>query len=187
MPEKSSLAPPPRNELPWVLEAMLFASGDEPQTASAMARAAGVGEQTVRRALDQLQADYRARGLRLQHAHGAFRIVTSAQYSKYVARLLGREDGSKLSRAALETLSIIAYRQPCTRGDVEAVRGVNSDRVVAALEQRGVIEEAGRSDRPGRPKLYRPTLLFYEHFGYTGREDLPPLPEEPVAEEVDPF
>jgi segregation and condensation protein B len=187
MAENKAIAPPPRNELPWVLEAMLFASGDDPQSASAMARAAGVGEATVRRALDQLQADYRARGLRLQYAHGAYRLVTAAQYSKYVARLLGREDSARLSRAALEALSIIAYRQPCTRGEVEAVRGVNSDRVVAALEQRGVIEEAGRSDRPGRPKLYRPTLLFYEHFGYTGQDDLPPLPEEETADEVDPF
>jgi segregation and condensation protein B len=186
MPE-DKLSPPPRNELPWVLEAMLFASGDEPRSASAMARAAGVGEATVRRALDQLQADYRARGLRLQYAHGSYRIVTAAQYSKYVAKLLGRADSAKLSRAALEALSIVAYRQPCSRAEVEAVRGVNSDHVVASLEQRGLIEGAGRSDGPGRPKLYRPTLMFYEHFGYTGKDDLPPLPEEEVAEEVDPF
>ncbi len=187
MAEADSLAPPSRNELPWVLEAMLFAAGDEPQSTSALARACGVGEATVRRALTQLNEDYKARGLRLQHDGNNYRIVTAASYSRYVGRLLGREDSFRLSRAALETLSIIAYRQPCTRAEIEAVRGVNSDRMVATLEQRGVIEEAGRADRPGRPRLYRPTITFYEHFGYSGIEDLPPLPDEEPAEEVEPF
>lgn len=186
MPD-DSLAPPSRNELPWVLEAMLFAAGDEPQSTGALARACGLGEATVRRALTQLNEDYKARGLRLQHDGNSYRIVTAAPYSKYVARLLGRDDSFRLSRAALETLSIIAYRQPCTRAEIEAVRGVNSDRMVATLEQRGVIEDAGRADRAGRPRLYRPTLLFYEHFGYSGVEDLPPLPEEAPSEEVEPF
>ena len=91
----------------------------------------------------------------------------------------------RLSRAALETLTIVAYRQPCTRGEVEAIRGVNSDRIVASLEQRGLIENVGAARSPGRPRLYRPAPRFYEHFGLLGPSDLPPLPEEDDPETVD--
>lgn len=164
---------------------MLFVA-DEPQTVGALARACGVGEATVRRALEQLAGDYRARGLRLQRDRNTYQLATAPQYGKYVSRLLGKGRSPGLSRAALETLTIIAYRQPCTRAEIEAVRGINSDRMVASLEQRGLVDEAGRSDKPGRPKLYRPTMLFYETVGLAGPHELPPLPEE-MPEPVEPF
>ncbi len=175
--------PPSKTELPWVLEALLFVS-EEPQSLGALARAAGVGEGTARKALKQLAQDYEARGLRLQEDGQRYQLVTAPDYASYVAELLGGASGSRLSRAALETLTIIAYRQPCTRADVEAIRGVNSDRLIATLEQRGLVDNVGNADAPGRPRLYRTTLKFFEHFGISGPGELPPLPgdEEPRTE-----
>lgn len=174
--------PPSVNELPWVFEALLFVS-EEPLTAAALARAAGVGEGSARKALQRLAAEYEARGLRLQEDGQRYQLVTAPEYAPYVAELLGQGPGQRLSRAALETLTIIAYRQPCTRAEIEGIRGVNSDRLVAMLEQRGLIENTGQSNSPGRPKLYRTTMRFLEHFGIRSRRDLPPLPEdEPQTE-----
>ena len=169
--------PPAHGELPWVLEALLFVS-EEPQPISVLARAAGVSEGAARRGLAQLRGDYEARGLRLQDDGHNYQLVTAPEYAPYVAALVGGGPGQRLSRAALETLSIIAYRQPCSRAEVEAIRGVNSDRLIATLEQRGLIEMAGTSDSAGRAKLYRTTLRFFEHFGIQGPHDLPALPDE---------
>ena len=180
-------APPPRpsrDELPWVLEALLLAA-EEPLGPAALARATGVGERSVRTGLERLANDYEARGLRLQEEGGRYQLVTAPEYAPYVASLLGDESSERLSRAALETLTIVAYRQPCTRGEVEAIRGVNSDRIVASLEQRGLIENVGMARSPGRPRLYRPAPRFYEHFGLLGPSDLPPLPDDEPSETVD--
>ncbi|MBH76723.1 MAG: SMC-Scp complex subunit ScpB [Dehalococcoidia bacterium] len=176
--------PPSRDELPWVLEALLLAS-EEPIGPAALARVTGVGERSIRAGLERLAGDYEARGLRLQEEAGRYQLVTAPEYAPYVSRLLGDDSAVNLSRAALETLTIIAYRQPCTRGEVEAIRGVNSDRIVASLEQRELIENVGTARSPGRPKLYRPATRFYEHFGLLGPSDLPPLPEDDPSETVD--
>jgi segregation and condensation protein B len=175
--------PPPSGELPWVIEALLFVA-DEPQTLGALARAAGIGEGTARRAIDRLTADYEARGLRVMEDGGRFQLVTAPEYAPYVDALLGTGPGQRLSRAALETLTIIAYRQPCTRAEIEAIRGVNSDKLVATLEQRALIENIGQAEGPGKPKLYRTTMRFFEHFGIRSADDLPPLPrpEEPEVQ-----
>lgn len=186
MSETGGLPPPPRGELPWVLEALLFVA-EEPQSLGALARAAGVGEASARKALVQLAADYEARGLRLQDDGQHYQLVTSPAYAPYISRFLGAGDGPRLSRAALETLTIIAYRQPCTRADVEAIRGVNSNKLVGLLEQRGLIDNVGTGDGPGRPKLYRTTMKFFEHFGLGGPQDLPPLPVGRETEADSPF
>ena len=184
MTEPGKIKPPPANELPWVLEALLFTAG-EPLPASTLARAASVSEASVRRALSQLADDYKARGLRLlDDGQGNYQVGHAPEYAVYVEQLLGSGPGSRLSRAALETLAIIAYRQPCTRPEIEAIRGVNSDRLMATLEQRGLIEESGQSEGVGRPKLYRTTIKFFEYFGLSGPSDLPPLPE-PAPIEVE--
>ncbi len=175
-PERPSL-----EELPWVLEALLLAS-EEPQPAGALARATSTGERSVRRALERLADDYEARGLRLQEEGGRYQLVTAPDYAPYVASLLGDAVTQRLSRAALETLTIVAYKQPCTRAEIEAIRGVSSDRLVASLEQRGLLENVGTAHSPGRPKLYRPARQFYEHFGLRGQSDLPALPEEDQRE-----
>ena len=169
--EPEAIAPPPQAELPWVLEALLFVA-EEPQSLPALAAATGAGEAAVRRALKQLAADYEARGLRLMDDGRRYQLVTHPGFAAYVDRFLGMAPGSRLSRAALEVLTIVAYRQPCSRSEIEALRGVNSDRVVVLLE------EAGTADGPGRAKLFRTTMRFLEYFGISSPDELPPLPEQ---------
>jgi segregation and condensation protein B len=159
-----------------VLEALLFVA-EEPLSAGALAAAAGVGEGAVRRAITRLAADYEARGLRVLEDGQRYQLVTAPGYARYVARLLDAGPGQRLSRAALEVLSIVAYRQPCTRTEIEQIRGVNSDRLVTTLEARGLVEQSGQAEGPGRAKLYRTTTAFLEHFGITSPGELPPLPE----------
>ena len=183
----TEFAPPPKpsnNELPWVIESLLFAS-PEPLTVGALARACGTGEGAVRRALKTLSGDYEARGLRLQGDGSRYRLATSPGHAPYVAALLGLDDGPRLSRAALETLTIVAYKQPCTRSEIEAIRGVNSDGIMRSLELRELVEVVGQAPGPGRPNLYRTTTGFFEHFGLSGPDDLPPLPEEAEEAEIE--
>ena len=175
--------PPGANELPWVMEALLFVA-DEPQTIGALAKAAGVSDNAARKALHQLTAEYEVRGLRVMEDGQKYQLVNAPEYSKYVDELLGTGPGQRLSRAALETLTIIAYKQPCTRAEIEAIRGVNSDKLVGTLEQRGLIDHVGTGDGPGKPKLYRTTMKFFEHFGIRSLNDLPPLPREEPETEV---
>ena len=178
--------PPPAGELPWVMEALLFVA-DEPQPLGALARAAGVSDAAARKALQQLAGDYEARGLRLMEDGQKYQLVNAPEYGRYVEELLGTGPGQRLSRAALETLTIIAYRQPCTRGEVEAIRGVDSTKLIATLEQRGLIDHVGTAEGPGKPKLYRTTMKFYEHFGIRSPNDLPPLPTPEPDVEASPF
>lgn len=172
---QSSAPPPPPSELPWVLEALLFVA-DEPQTLGALARAAGVSDAAAKRALGQLTGDYEARGLRVMEDGQRYQLVSAPDYAPYIDQLLGTGPAQRLTRAALETLTIIAYRQPCTRAEIEAIRGVNSDKLVSTLEQRGLIDNVGQAEGPGRPKLYRTTMKFFEHFGIRSAAELPPLP-----------
>ncbi|WP_343386062.1 SMC-Scp complex subunit ScpB [Candidatus Amarobacter glycogenicus] len=184
MTEADAISAPPPGELPWVMEALLFVA-EEPQPLTALARAAGVSDGAARKALNQLSADYEARGLRLLEDGQKYQLGAAPAYARYVENMLGTGPGQRLTRAALETLTIVAYKQPCTRGEIEAIRGVNSDRLVAILEQRGLIENTGTAEGPGRPKLYRTTMRFLEHFGIRSPRELPPLPsapEEPLVE-----
>lgn len=176
MNEPGSQRPPSTNELPWVMEALLFVA-EEPQPLSVLARAAGVTEAAARKALTQLSADYEARGIRLLEDQGKYELGAAPQYARHIENMLGSGPGQRLTRAALEVLTIIAYKQPATRSEIEAIRGVNSDRLVAILEQRGLVEVTGTGDGPGKPKLYRTTMRFLEHFGIQSPRDLPPLPD----------
>jgi segregation and condensation protein B len=117
------------------------------------------------------------RGLRVQHHDGAWQLVTAAEVGARLATYAAREE-ARLSPAALEALAVVAYRQPCTRGDVERVRGVDSDYVMRSLLHRRLITEVGRRDTPGRPILFGTTFTFLERFGLTSVEDLPPLSSE---------
>jgi segregation and condensation protein B len=172
---------PPTGELAWVLEALLFVA-EEPLPLSSLASAAGVGEATARKALAQLTRDYEARGLRLMEDGQRYQLVTAPAYAKYIDALLGQAPGQRLSRAAIEVLTIVAYRQPCSRAEIEAIRGVNSDRLVATLEVRGLIELVGNAETTGRAKLYRTTMRFLEYFGISSPDELPPLPEQAPLE-----
>jgi segregation and condensation protein B len=130
--------------------------------------------------VEELDAHLRVErhGIRVLRQDRIFQLVTTPETGSLVARLQGAPRQTKLSAAALDTLAIIAYRQPITRQGIEAIRGVNSDRVLQVLINLGLIEETGRADGIGRPLLYGTTRAFLHAAGLTSMDDLPPLPED---------
>lgn len=134
-----------------------------------------VGE--VERAIEELAGECRERGVRIQREGDLVQMVTAPEAARYVEAFVNMDHNQRLSTAALETLAIIAYKQPITRAGIEAIRGVNSDGAVGTLLARNLIQEVGRAATPGRPVLLGVTVRFLEHFGLERREDLPPLPE----------
>jgi segregation and condensation protein B len=124
------------------------------------------------------------RGLRLQRNAGRVQLTTAPELAQLIELFLGLESTTHLSRAATETLAIIAYQQPCTRPQVDSIRGVNSDGMMKSLLSKGLVQESGRTDGPGRPILYSTTPEFLQHFGLNSILDLPPLaaPAEADAE-----
>jgi len=160
------------------LEALLFVSpGEVNPTQLAAVLDVPLGE--VERGLDELSALYTdgnsGRGLRLQRYRGRVQLTTAPQTSACVERFLDLESSSRLSRAALETLAIVLYRQPVTRPQIDAVRGVNSDGVVHSLLLKGLIQEVGRAEAPGRPILYSATTECLQYFGLSSLAELPAL------------
>src|SRR6185369_3368731 len=160
------------------LEAMLFVAA-EPVTTSQLAAALDVSNSVVERGLNELGASLASRGLRLQRHAGRVQLTTAPQLAELIERFLGLEATSHLSRAAMETLAIIAYQQPVTRPQIDAIRGVNSDSMMKSLLNKGLILESGRADGPGRPILYSTTPEFLQHFGLNSILEMPPL--APVA------
>jgi len=156
------------------IEALLFVAA-EPVTGGQLAAALEVSGAVVERALLELESALQTRGLRLQRFGGRVQMTTAPETSGAIERLLGLDATSHLSRAALETLAIIAYQQPVTRPQVDMVRGVNSDGVMKSLLSKGLIEEGGRAEGPGRPILYNTTTDFLQFFGLNSLSDLPPL------------
>ena len=161
------------------VEAMLFVAA-EPVTTAQLAEALDVSASVVERALNELDASLSSRGLRLQRHAGRVQLTTAPQLAELIERFLGLEMTSHLSRAALETLAIIAYQQPVTRPQIDSIRGVNSDSMMKSLLNKGLILESGRADGPGRPILYSTTPEFLQHFGLNSILEMPPLakPEE---------
>ena len=163
------------------LEAVLFVAG-EPVTTGQLATALDVAPSVIERGLNELDAALTSRGLRLQRHAGRVQLTTAPQLAELIERFLGLEATSHLSRAALETLAIIAYQQPVTRPQIDSVRGVNSDSMMKSLLHKGLILESGRADGPGRPILYSTTPEFLQHFGLNSILEMPSLakPEEEV-------
>ncbi len=157
------------------MEAVLFIA-ERPLATDELAALAGVAPLQAEGALGNLadELDARERGIRLQQHDGAWQLVTAPHLGARLAAYAAREE-ARLTPAALEALAIIAYRQPCTRGEVERVRGVDSDYVIRSLLHRRLIADVGRRDTPGRPVLFGTTFAFLERFGLTGTDDLPPL------------
>jgi segregation and condensation protein B len=162
------------------IESLLFVA-NEPVGLDQLEAVLEVSLEEIEHALDELEEDYEDRGLRLQRKRQWVQTVTAPDAADVVRRFLGLEASGKLSPAALEALAIIAYRQPVTRAEIEAIRGVNSDTVLRTLLTRGLIEERGRLDQVGRPILYGTTFEFLQHFGLTGLDQLPPLSENQVT------
>ena len=165
------------------IEAMLFVSA-EPVPVAQLAAALDVNATVVERGLKELDEALANRGLRLQRNGGRVQLTTAPELAVLIERFLGLEATTHLSRAALETLAIIAYQQPCTRPQVDAVRGVNSDGMLKSLLSKGLVQEAGRTDGPGRPILYSTTPEFLQHFGLSSILELPPLAASAPAEDV---
>ena len=169
------------SELPLAmkLEALLFVAA-EPVTTSQLAAALDVASSVVERGLNELDASLASRGLRLQRYAGRVQLTTAPQLAELIERFLGLEATTHLSRAALETLAIIAYQQPVTRPQIDSIRGVNSDSMMKSLLSKNLILESGRADGPGRPILYSTTPEFLQHFGLNSILEMPPLarPEE---------
>ena len=164
------------------LEAMLFVAA-EPVTPAQLAAALDVSPSVVERGLNELDASFSTRGLRLQRHAGRVQLTTAPELAELIERFLGLEATSHLSRAALETLAIIAYQQPVTRPQIDAIRGVNSDSMMKSLLNKGLILESGRADGPGRPILYSTTPEFLQHFGLNSILEMPPLAKPEEAEE----
>lgn len=165
------------------LEALLFVA-ERPLTRREIAALAGVDFETVDARLGDLEVALRGRGVRLLAAGDRVELATAPEAGSLIARYVGAE-GVKLSPAALETLAIVAYRQPVTRGVIERIRGVDSDYVVRSLLHRRLIAEQGRADTPGRPILFGTSFEFLERFGLTTLDDLPALDAETAARLVD--
>jgi segregation and condensation protein B len=163
------------------LEALLFVAA-EPVATAQLATALDVAPSVIERGLNELDQALSSRGLRLQRHAGRVQLTTAPQLAELIERFLGLEATTHLSRAALETLAIIAYQQPVTRPQIDAIRGVNSDSMMKSLLHKGLILETGRADGPGRPILYSTTPEFLQHFGLNSILEMPPLakPEEEV-------
>jgi segregation and condensation protein B len=158
------------------LEAVLFVS-DEPITPAVLSQALEVDRRTVDDLCDRLQAELteRGSGLVLRNVAGGWRLFTDPETQPVVERFVLSSRQARMTKAALETLAIVAYKQPVTRHQVSAIRGVNADGVLRALVDRGLIEEAGRDEGPGRPLLYATTPMFLERLGLASLAALPSL------------
>jgi segregation and condensation protein B len=167
-----------------LLECLLFVA-DEPVHIDRLATALEESTEQVDEALTILAGEYSQRGLRLQRRGQRVQMVTAPEASEQVRRFLGLELTGKLSPAAMETLAIVAYRQPVTRAEIEGLRGVNSDSVLRTLLNHGLIEEQGRLEQVGRPILFGTTFEFLQQFGLTTLDQLPPLesPGESIEED----
>lgn len=160
------------------IEAILFVAG-EAVAVKDLARALQIGEKELNRVLNEMkdEYDYEQRGFLLKRFGNNVQLATRPLYAEDVVRLLQPVQQQSLSQAAMETLAVVAYKQPVTRADVEQIRGVKCDYSLQSLMLKNLIEEAGRKDTIGRPILYRTTDKFLSHFGIKNLEELPPLPE----------
>ncbi len=172
--------------LQCILECVLFAAGEAVKT-DKLAEIVGENRDAVIRAMEELTAYYNKenRGFSIIEIDDGYQMCTRPTYYTYVQALAGIRRQQGLSNAAMEALSIIAYNQPVTRGAIEYVRGVNSDYAVARLLERGLIEEHGRLDAPGKPILFVTTNEFLRTFGLKSLEDLPDISTNVELEEAD--
>jgi segregation and condensation protein B len=165
------------------LEALLFVA-ERPLARREIATLAGVDRDTVDARVGDLEVSLAERGIRLVASGDRVQLATAPEAGRLIGRYVGA-DATRLSPAALETLAIVAYRQPVTKGGVERIRGVDSDYTLRALLHRRLIVELGRADSPGRPYLYGTDFEFLERFGLTSLEGLPPLDPDVAARLVE--
>ena len=175
-----------KDKIPCAIEGILFAAG-EPVKAAKLAAVLETDIETVEEAVKLLRYNYdtEQRGMTIIDIDEGYQLCSRPDYYNYIQLILGEQRRQALSNAAMEVLAIIAYKQPITRGQIEYVRGVNSDAAVNRLVERGLIEESGRLDAPGRPILYKTTQNFLRCFGLSTPKDLPPLDMSQFGEEYE--
>lgn len=162
-------------EMRAVIEGLLFAAGDEGLHPRELAEILEVDVHTVLDTVRRMQEDWKkeGRGLQIVEVAQVFQLTTLPEFAPYFERMARTPNRSQLSRAALETLAIIAYRQPITRAEIEEIRGVKCDKTIQSLQRKGLVKEVGRADGVGRPILYGTTKEFLEYFGLKRIEELP--------------
>ncbi|QPC46745.1 SMC-Scp complex subunit ScpB [Mangrovibacillus cuniculi] len=177
-----------------ILESLLFAAGDEGLTLKQICAVMEMEESQASTIVKEMQEDFEAdetRGLTVVLLAGTYQLVTKKTHSIYLRRLVESPSVSTLSQAGLETLAIIAYKQPITRVEIEQIRGVKTERPIQTLMAKGLIKDVGRMDAPGRPIMYGTTKEFLDYFNLKEISELPPLPdrveEDDVQEEADLF
>ena len=168
-------------EIGAAIESVLFVSG-RPLERAELRKLLDVDDTSLTLGLQTLQHDleHHRRGIRLQRLGEQVQLVTAPEMARYVAALLGLPMTAKLTTAAMETLAVISYRQPVTRAQIEAVRGVNSDRALVSLIQHGLVAEVGRAQTIGRPTLFATTPEFLQQFGLTRLDQLPHVEDSPL-------
>lgn len=167
------------SELKAILETLLFVSHGPVTLDRLVAALEGVVRAEVKQVLRHLQEDYEraGRGLQLVEVAGGFQLVTRPEYAPWIRRLEKSKPAPKLSRSALESLAVIAYKQPIVRSEIEKIRGVETSSVLKTLLERKLVRIVGRKEEPGRPILYGTTKYFLQHFGLRDLSELPPLRE----------
>ncbi|MCC6155070.1 MAG: SMC-Scp complex subunit ScpB [Candidatus Hydrogenedentes bacterium] len=168
-----------RDETRQAIHALLFVS-DRPVSADRLSEALGdVDKEVVVNLLDELRGELESNGApyQLREIAGGYQLVTSSLFAPYIRRMLQIKKSNKLSKTALETLAIIAYKQPVTRAEVESVRGVSVAYAFDTLQEKKLIKVSGVAEVPGRPKLYRTTEEFLVHFGIKSLKELPSMDE----------
>lgn len=183
-----------KNQLKGIIESLLFAAGDEGLTVKQLGEVLEMSEQRAIELIEEMKQDYQqnaARGISIVQLAGTFQLATKKINAEYLKKLVEAPGTSHLSQAALETLAIIAYKQPITRVEIEEIRGVKTERPLQTLVAKVLIKEVGRAEGTGRAILYGTTKEFLDYFGLRTIEELPPLPdkvdEEYVQEEADLF
>lgn len=174
-------------QLKAIIEGLLFVSGDEGITIKDIERVLDMTEQEVVYLIDELMVDYEKadRGMTIMKSNDVFHLTTKSEHSSYYKKLLQTPRTTRLSQSVLETLAIIAYKQPITRVEIDNIRGVKSDYAIQTLVARSLIEEVGRKETVGRPVLFATTKDFLTYFGLTSIDELPPLPPEMDRDDVE--
>ena len=170
----------------YAIEAMLFAS-PTPVPAEELAEAGNWTKREVEDYIERLRRQLTDRGLEVRKVAGAYSMLTKSEVAPFVERILQVQNKQRLTRVQLEVLSIVAYKQPITRPQLEAARGINADRTLAQLLDLELVSQVGRAELPGRPFLFGTTELFLEHFGLSSLEDLPELAWDDPAGELEEF
>lgn len=174
------------NKLLSRIEALLFVAGDEGMTAKQLAQYIEVEMMDIEAGLSELQSQYNeeeARGITLKQLAGTYQLTTKPEVADTLKKLIENPTNQVLTAASLEVLAIIAYKQPLTRAEVEDLRGVKSERPIATLVSRALVQEVGRAEGTGRAILYGTTKEFLNYFGLKNIKELPPLPENIDSDE----